>query len=72
MGRGIDGIEIFGDIEGRRDFLNRLKSLCESKALSIYAWALMSNHFHLLVRTGNFPLSGSLETISDELPEIER
>jgi len=25
-----------------------------------------------VIRTGNFPLSGSLETVSDELPEIER
>ena len=63
IGRGIDGIEIFGDTEDRRDFLCRLKSLCESKSLSIYAWALMSNHFHLLVKTGNFPLSGSMRKL---------
>jgi len=35
MGRGIDGIEIFGEREARRDFLHRLQSLCESKSLSI-------------------------------------
>ncbi len=45
------------------DFLDRLKKLCESEALSIYAWALMSNHFHLLVRTGNIPLSKTMRRL---------
>lgn len=63
MGRGIDGIEIFGDLEDRKDFLHRLENLCESKSLSIYAWALMSNHFHLLVRTGNVPLANSMRKL---------
>lgn len=63
MGRGIDGIEIFGDIEDRKDFLDRLKNLSESEALCIYAWALMNNHFHLLVRTGNTSLSNSMRKL---------
>ena len=63
MGRGIDGIEIFSDINDRTDFLDRLKDLCESKALCTYAWALISNHFHLLVRTGNLSLSESMRKL---------
>ena len=51
MGRGIDGIEIFGTRKDRGDFLDRLKDLYKKDAFNIYAWALMSNHFHLLVRT---------------------
>jgi len=63
MGRGINGIQIFGERDDCTDFLDRLKKLCESKAMSVYAWALMSNHFHLLVRTGNVQLSGSMRKI---------
>jgi putative transposase len=63
MGRGIDGIDIFGDKKDCMDFLDRLKQLCESKAMSIYAWSFMSNHFHLLVRTGNVPLSNNMRKL---------
>ena len=52
MGRGIDGVKIFNNKKDREDFLVRLADLCGSDALSVYAWALMSNHFHLLLRTG--------------------
>ena len=47
MGQGIAGLKIFGDRKDCEDFLRRLKDLCESEALNIYAWALMDNHFHL-------------------------
>ncbi|MDY6973019.1 MAG: hypothetical protein SV775_11905 [Thermodesulfobacteriota bacterium] len=41
IGRGIDGLEIFGSKKDCEDFLGRLKDLCEKEALSISAWALM-------------------------------
>jgi REP element-mobilizing transposase RayT len=63
IGRGIEGLKIFVDREDREDFLIRLKDLCENKAISIYAWSLMDNHFHLLVRTGNMSLSGSMRKL---------
>jgi putative transposase len=63
MGRGIDGVKIFSNREDREDFLERLADLCGADALSIYAWALMSNHFHLLVRTGNQLLSNSMRKL---------
>jgi len=44
IGRGIDGIKIFSNRKDREDFLERLADLCEGDALSVYAWALMSNH----------------------------
>jgi putative transposase len=61
MGRGIDGIKIFGRKKDYEDFLVRLQDLCEQGALSIYAWALMDNHFHILARTGKLSLSNSKE-----------
>ena len=63
MGRGIDGIDIFDDKKDWMDFLSRLKKICESKAMSVYAWSLMSNHYHLLVRTGNVPLSNNMRKL---------
>jgi len=63
MGRGIDGIKIFSNKRDREDFLERLADLCRADALSVYAWALMGNHYHLLLRTGNQQLSNSMRKI---------
>ncbi|MDY6845119.1 MAG: transposase [Thermodesulfobacteriota bacterium] len=63
MGRGIDGIKIFRNKKDREDFLKRLADLCIADALSVYAWALMSDHFHLLVRTGNKMLSNNMRKL---------
>jgi REP element-mobilizing transposase RayT len=63
MGRGIDGVKIFSKRKDREDFLERVADLCRVEALSIYAWALIGNHFHLLVRTGNQPLSNSMRRL---------
>jgi len=63
MGRGIDGIKIFSNKKDREDFLERLADLCRADALSVYAWALMNNHFHLLIRTGNQLLANSMRKL---------
>jgi putative transposase len=63
IGRGIDGIKIFSNSKDREDFLERLSDLCKADALSVYAWVLMGNHFHLLIRTGNQPLSKSMRKL---------
>lgn len=55
--RGLERKEIFLDDSDRGEFLYRLeKSLSDTKCLC-YAWALIPNHFHLLIRTGEKPLS---------------
>jgi len=45
MGRGINGLKIFGDKKDCEDFLDHLRDLCEREALSIYAWVLWANTF---------------------------
>ena len=45
IGRGIEGSKIFRDRGDRDDFLARLAKLCEAKALSVYAWALLGTHY---------------------------
>lgn len=55
--RGIERKTIFRDDEDREDFLSRLGRLLPSTKTSCFAWALIPNHAHLLLRTGSVPLS---------------
>ena len=57
MVRGIDRKDIFADKKDYAAFMDRLGDLLVETKTSCYAWALIPNHFHLLLRTGNVPLS---------------
>ena len=48
--RGIERRDIFVDDRDRRLFLERLSQLLSKTDVECLAWALMSNHFHLLLR----------------------
>jgi REP element-mobilizing transposase RayT len=63
MARGIERRRLFLDDEDRDDFVRRLGALATSGAFVIYAWALIPNHFHLLVRTGRTPLSRNMRSL---------
>jgi len=63
MARGIEQCLIFRDDRDREDFVGRMSELASKQAWLIYAWALMSNHFHLLVRTGKLPLSRNMRAL---------
>lgn len=63
MGRGIEKTSIFRTDKDREDFLTRLGSLCEGGSLNVIAWALLDNHFHLLIRTGKQRLSESMRKL---------
>ncbi len=63
MAIGIEQGLIFRDDRDRDDFVRRLSELAEKEAWLIYAWALMPNHFHLLVRTGKYPLSRNMRSL---------
>jgi len=57
MARGIERREIFKDDQDRQFFLERLAVILEETQTQCYAWALIPNHFHLLLRTSLTPLS---------------
>ncbi len=57
MARGIERRKIFKDDKDRKSFLGRLATILEETQTQCYAWALIPNHFHLLLRTGPTPLS---------------
>jgi putative transposase len=63
MVRGIERTAIFRDDRDRADFVARLAGLAEQSALTVYAWALLPNHAHLLVRTGRRPLARSMRSL---------
>ncbi len=52
MVRGIEHTAIVFDDEDRLDFLNRIDKASDKTGTVIYAWALMTNHAHLLLRSG--------------------
>jgi putative transposase len=52
MIRGINKRRIVDDETDRLDFVRRLAWLSEATRTPIYAWALMSNHAHLLLCSG--------------------
>ena len=62
MVRGLDRQMIFRGDPDRADFVARLAALAEEGGLTVYAWALLSNHAHLLLRTGARPLSRAMRS----------
>jgi REP element-mobilizing transposase RayT len=57
VARGIERGKIFRDDRDRMEFLARLGALALETETALYAWCLIPNHFHLLVRSGAAPLS---------------
>lgn len=63
MARGIEGREIFRDEKDREGFLARLTELVGPGRCRVYAWALMSNHVHLLLRPEGASLSSLMRRL---------
>ena len=55
--RGIERRKIFNDDADRDNFLERLGIIFKETSTPCYGWALIPNHFHLLLRTGKVPIS---------------
>jgi len=63
MARGLERRVIFRDERDRRDFIDRLAALAAARAVAVYAWALLPNHFHLLLRTGQLALARAMRSL---------
>ena len=66
MARGLEARDIFVSDKDREDLVNRLTEIAPKTGTSIYAWSLMSNHFHLLLRTGGESISRLMRRILTE------
>ena len=57
IARGIDRGKIFQDPTDKRNFLERLGEILKGTETRCFAWALIANHFHLMLKTGNVPIA---------------
>lgn len=57
MVRGIERGDIVHDDKDREDFVYRMGRLARATGTDIYAWALMTNHVHILLKSGEAGLS---------------
>ena len=55
--RGIEKRKIFYDDIDRIKFLDRLGKVLLETHTGCFAWAIIPNHFHLLLRSGSIPIS---------------
>ena len=55
--RGIERKKIIDGDRDKQDFINRMGTIALETGTSIYAWALMINHAHILLRSGTSGLS---------------
>lgn len=61
--RGIERRKIFRDNKDRDNFLDRLEYVLTDTQTPCYAWALIPNHVHLLLKTGSTHLSTVMQRI---------
>ena len=61
--RGLERRWIFNDEEDKRDFLARLSDGLDVTASHCLAWAVMSNHYHLLIQVNTTPLSKLMRSL---------
>ena len=57
IARGIGRRKVFDDNDDRDFFMERLGQVVSETETQCFAWALMPNHFHLLLKTGITPIS---------------
>ncbi|WP_338053118.1 transposase [Prosthecochloris marina] len=57
MLRGIEKRDIVTDDKDRDDFVSRMGKLVPETGTIIYAWALLNNHAHILLRSGKAGMS---------------
>jgi len=57
IARGIERRKIFQTKADYTDFLKRLGKIFDETGTRCFAWALIPNHFHLLLKTGHAPIA---------------
>ncbi len=64
VARGIERRTIFADDIDRQDLVARIAGLAERTGTEVLAWALLPNHYHLLLRTAAAPLSDLMRCLN--------
>lgn len=60
---GVNRGDLFLDDADRRKFLARIGQIVEGGRCTLYAFALMTNHVHLLVRSGDMGISAFMRKL---------
>ncbi len=68
IARGIERRKIVDNDKDRENFVTRMGSIAVDTGTSIYAWALMTNHAHILLRSS----TAGLPTFMRRLPKLRR
>ena len=63
IARGIERSDIFKDNTDRNNFLNRLGGIIKETNTHCFGWALIPNHFHLLLKTGDMPIAAVMRRL---------
>jgi putative transposase len=63
IARGNDGQKIFLRQSDYQAFIEALRSVRQRYPFSLYAYVLMSNHFHLLLEVHRFPTARILQSL---------
>ena len=61
--RGIERRRIVDDVADRKSLVERLGELAKGTKTRIYAWALMTNHAHVLLRSSEIGLSAFMRRL---------
>jgi len=61
--RGIEKRRILNNVADRKNFVKRLGKLSAETKTNIYAWALMTNHAHMLLRSSEIGPSGFMRRL---------
>ncbi len=61
--RALDGRDLFLDVDDRRDVVARLSAVLPDGGARCFGWALMSNHVHLVVKTGHRRLGTLMQRV---------
>lgn len=64
MAHSIEGRDLFGDDEDRNEFLTRFEINLSICGYQCFAWTLMDNHYHFLVRTNHQPMSKLMQPLN--------
>jgi REP element-mobilizing transposase RayT len=61
------GVQVFDDVTEANEFVSQLRDVVERDGLTVFAWCLMSNHYHLAVKTGVVPLDRPMRSLQQRV-----
>jgi putative transposase len=64
MNRGLDGMTVFEELREHEHFLELVGEMVERYGVEVHAYALMGNHYHLLIRTPGANASSAIQWLN--------